>query len=101
MTPGRQAPMGAIGIPTGYGCFLIRRIRREVAGAGIGRSLIDVVILRAPNDGVILQLRIGQPLVDRAAAIAAGIAIGGAVGLRARAGIGLPLARRRRRSAGG
>src|SRR5229473_741982 len=35
----------AIGIPAGYRAFLIGRIRREVAGTGIGRALVDVIIL--------------------------------------------------------
>src|ERR1700710_2472859 len=47
-------PVGVmtIAIPTGYRAFLIRRIRCEIAGTGIGRALIDVIILLH---------RIGQP----------------------------------------
>src|ERR1700739_898487 len=67
--------MGAIAIigrlrhPT----FAIDRIRREIAGAGIGRALIGVIILLRRRSEMILLDGTGQPLVTPAAAIAAGI----------------------------
>src|ERR1700737_1835101 len=35
----------AIGVPAGHCALLIGRIRREVAGTGIGRALIDVIVV--------------------------------------------------------
>ena len=50
----------AIGIPARDGTFLIGRIRREIARAAIGRSLVDVIIL---------MHRIGQPFIGPATAM--------------------------------
>ena len=65
----------AIDAPTSYRSLLIEPIWREVARTGVGRPLIGVVILMHDrNCRVILQLRIGQPLIGPAAAdVAAGI----------------------------
>src|SRR5689334_9204449 len=48
-----------VNVPAAHG---IGRKRREGARSGEGRPLIDVVVLRHPFDGVILQLRGGHPL---------------------------------------
>src|SRR5260221_6182817 len=79
----------AIGAPVGTRTVLIGRIRREGAGAGIGRALVDIIILVVDWGAVILQRRIRQPIIAPAAAagVAAGIGIGRDVGLRARADI--------------
>src|ERR1019366_2779337 len=53
----------AIGAPAGYRGILIGRIRREGAGAGTGRALVDVVVLVLHRSGIILLHRIGQPLI--------------------------------------
>src|SRR6266853_306772 len=64
-----RAVVGAMikAVPVGTG-VLIGRIGRESAGAGIGRALVDVVILVTHRGGMILQRRIGQPLIAPAAA---------------------------------
>ena len=49
----------AISVPTGNRAFLVGRNRGEVAGAGIGRPLIDVIVL---------DNRIGQPFISPPAA---------------------------------
>src|ERR1700733_10799753 len=65
--------MGAIAIigRLRHATFAIDRIRREIAGAGIGRALIGVIILLRRRSDMILVERIGQPLIGPAAAIAA------------------------------
>src|SRR5437762_551660 len=59
------------------GGVLIGRIRCERARAGIGRSRIDVVILRRRLNRVVLRLRVGQPVIGPSAAgAAAGVGVG-------------------------
>src|ERR1700722_18982322 len=45
--------------------FAINPVRREVAGAGIGGALFDVVVLRQGGGRcrAILHIRVGQPLI--------------------------------------
>ncbi len=48
--------------PAGDALFLIDTGRREVAGAGIGRPLLDIVLLRRHDGVLILHFGIGQQL---------------------------------------
>src|SRR6185437_11772462 len=83
--------------------FLIGRVRREIAGTGIGRALIGVVILMQRRVVIaVLHFGIRQPLiVAPAAAAATGVAarINRSHGHTAAPGI--ETARARRDSAGG
>src|ERR1700688_2873327 len=65
--------VAVIWMPAGYSTFPIGRIRREIAGAGIGRALIGVVILmhRRRGDFILLH-RIRQPLIGPATTVTAG-----------------------------
>src|ERR1700730_12626026 len=72
--PGAIVQMGAIAavvariVRTVIAAFLIGRARSPVAGTGIGRTLVDVVILLH---------RIGEPLMTPATGgVTAGIAVG-------------------------
>src|SRR5438477_12978866 len=61
----------AIDIPARHRALPIGRIGREGTRTGIGRALIDVVVLRSRIDvRAILQLGIRQPLIGPTAAAA-------------------------------
>src|SRR6266567_8928905 len=62
----------AIGIPARHRALPIGRIGREGTRTGIGRALVDVVVLRSRIDvrRAILQLGIRQPLIGPTAAAA-------------------------------
>src|SRR5271169_4661130 len=66
-----------------HAAFLVDWPGREVAGASIGRPLVDVVILRPYRTGMILHIGIGQPLEAPPAATCGAAAI--SVSWRARA----------------
>src|SRR5665213_2475303 len=53
----------------------IDRIRRELARTGIGRPLIDIIILMHRFGAGIFAYRVGQPLIGPAAAAAVATAI--------------------------
>src|SRR5882724_7556856 len=57
----------AIAIRAGHVAFLVGPPRRPVAGTGIGRALVDIIIL---------LFRIGQPLAGPAAASGVAAAVG-------------------------
>src|SRR5438477_13160546 len=54
----------AIGAPSQDRAFLIGRKRREGAWAGKGRALVDVIVLMHPLRGMVLLVRIRQPIID-------------------------------------
>src|SRR6266704_1543325 len=96
----RVMPAITVGIQAGYRALPIDRIRRVVARTGIGRALIDIVILLQVLGRRIAVLlhRIGKPLTPAAAAVTARINRGWNVALRAGA---VPATRHRGRSGHG
>src|ERR1700760_12973 len=65
---GMVAIVMVIAAPHANRVFLIDAVRREVAGAGVGRALLGVVILMHGRAIVaVLHFRIGQPLIAPAA----------------------------------
>src|SRR6266481_8925014 len=78
-------PAITIGIQAGYRALPIDRIRSVVTRTGIGRALIDMVILLqvVGRRIAVLLHRIGKPLTPAAAAVTARIDRGWNVALRA------------------
>src|SRR5882724_5625243 len=92
----RVMPAMTIGLQAGYRAFPIDRIRRQVTRTGIGRALIDIIVLLhvVGHRIAVLLHRIGKPLAPAAAAVTARINRGWNVALRA----GQTAARHRGRS---
>src|ERR1700681_3539824 len=88
----RVMPAMTIGIKAGYRAFPIDRIRRQLTRTGIGRALIDIIVLLhvVGHWIAVLLHRIGKSLAPAAAAVTARINRGWNVALRAGA---IPAAR--------